>query len=178
MNWKNSKAEGKSLIDGSFVVVVVTLCTPPPPRTASLPGATPCTLVSGVGSALPHRVNSGQTNSVSYFLCTHGFIISTMEIIFLEGKPNALEMEPTFLHFDGDSLHHWGGCYTGSFRTRPGSQDRRAEGNETEAVAKEDSRERVPHRKKQVGTKQENLYEKQRGERKRRYNRCITDLQS
>ena len=32
----------------------------------SLPRYTPCILVSRVGSALPHRVNSHQTNSVDY----------------------------------------------------------------------------------------------------------------
>ena len=37
----------------------------------SLPRYTPCILVSRIGSALPHRVNSHQTNSVDYFVYSH-----------------------------------------------------------------------------------------------------------
>ena len=35
---------------------------------SSLPRYTPCILVSRIGSALPHRVNSHLTNSVNYFV--------------------------------------------------------------------------------------------------------------
>ena len=36
----------------------------------SLPWYMPCILISRIGSALPHRVNSHQTNSIDYFVCS------------------------------------------------------------------------------------------------------------
>ena len=39
----------------------------------SLPRYTPCILASRVGSALPHRVNSHQTNLVDYFVYSRFF---------------------------------------------------------------------------------------------------------
>ena len=59
----------------------------------SLPRYTPCILVSRIGSALPHRVNSHQTNPVDYFV-SHVLTLSTVEIVHCEEKPNAPGIEP------------------------------------------------------------------------------------
>ena len=58
----------------------------------SLPRYMPCILISRIGSALPHRVSSHQTQSTTLF--THVLTLSTVEIIHYEEKPNASGIEP------------------------------------------------------------------------------------
>ena len=71
------------------------------------PRYTPCILISRIGSALQHRVNSQQTQLTTLF--THALTLSTMGIKHYEEKTlTQLESNPRFSHLEADvgPLHH------------------------------------------------------------------------
>ena len=99
-----------------FFFFFVTLSTPPLPRDNSVvsrdqpifPRYTPCILISRIGSALPHRVNSQQTTQLTT-LFTHARTLPTMGIKHYEEKiPTQLGSNPRFSHLEADvgPLHH------------------------------------------------------------------------
>ena len=63
----------------------------------SLPRYTPCILVSRIGSALPHRVNSHQTTSVDYFVCSRSHAFHGRNHTFRRKNPTHRDSNPRFL---------------------------------------------------------------------------------
>ena len=74
----------------------------------SLPRFTPCMLVSRIRSALPHRVNSQQTNSVDYFVYSRSHAFHDGIKHYEEKIPTQLESNPRISHVEADvgPLHH------------------------------------------------------------------------
>ena len=85
-------------------LVLVTLSTPPLPRDGSVvsrdqpmsPRYTPCILISRVGSALSHRVNSQQTNSVDYVVYSRSHAFHNGNQTLRRKNPNTTGIEPSF----------------------------------------------------------------------------------
>ena len=101
-SWFGMKGQScLSPTDPSFFFFV-TLLTPLLPRDESVvsrdqpisPRYTPCILISRIGSALPHRVNSQQTNSVDYVVYSRSHAFHDGNQTTKE-KPNAFGIEPS-----------------------------------------------------------------------------------
>ena len=81
-----------------------TLETPPLPRDESVvsrdqpisPRYTPCILISRIGSALPQRVNSHQTNSVDYVVYSRSHAFHDGNQTLRRKNPNTTGIEPSF----------------------------------------------------------------------------------
>ena len=60
------------------------------------PRYTPCILISRIGSALPHRVNSQQTNSVDYVVYSRSHAFHDGNQTLRRKNPNTTGIEPSF----------------------------------------------------------------------------------
>ena len=60
------------------------------------PRYTPCILISRIGSALPHRVNSQQTHSVDYVVYSRSHAFHDGNQILRRKNPNTTGIEPSF----------------------------------------------------------------------------------
>ena len=60
------------------------------------PRFTPCILISRIGSALPHRVNSQQTNSVDYVVYSRSYAFHDGNQTLRRKNPNTTGIEPSF----------------------------------------------------------------------------------